>query len=97
MSHEGEEPDRELIAEGYIVQPGKTAHEAVLVTMDGEAYGCTIDAVKLPARVQKGSLLRVYEGTGVELYEPVWTKEDLDRAKQEAKKLAAFFDLPEDE
>lgn len=86
---------RNLVATGYCSEKHTDFCVVILKVFEtGEEYVCEIPHDKAPEGMTMGSFVHLYEdSTELELFEPVWTAEEIEAMKERVKELEECFGL----
>jgi len=85
---------RKLVATGYCTE-GHTDFRVVVIKITGtaEEFVCEVPKDKCPEGMVMGSFVRIFEdSTGLELFEPVWTAEEIAQMQKNVAELKTLLD-----
>lgn len=90
---------RKLIAQGYCHHIDTLDFTLIMKPWNEEDYGpeevWTVEESRTPAGMQQGSYMVLFEDGDLDVWEEVWTAEEIAAAKERAKEFDEFFDLPD--
>ena len=95
MDTQSTNPTRKLVATGYCSARHTDFCEIVLKVLETEEeYYCEIPHEDAPEGMVTGSFVRLFEdSTELELFEPVWTAEEIEAMKEWVKELEELLDF----